>query len=178
MHGCCGPCSIVPTKRLKGEGASVYALFDNPNVHPFVEWDKRREAFAAHMEREEVTLLPTPEYDVATWLRNVVHREAKRCEYCYHVRLKSAARMAKKGKMDCFTTTLLYSKFQKHGLIRELGEAVAAEEGVEFLYRDWRDGWSEGVAESKALGMYRQQYCGCIYSEEERYKPSVKRAAR
>jgi len=170
LHACCGPCSIVPVKGLKSEGARIMAFFDNPNIHPYTEWEKRHGAFAEHMEREGVRTMPTPAYDVTGWLRQVVFREGTRCRFCYHVRLVSAARMAKRGKFDAFTTSLLYSRFQKHELIREVGETVAAEEGIEFLYRDWRDGWKEGVEESKRLGMYRQQYCGCIYSEEERYK--------
>lgn len=169
LHVCCGPCSIVPVKRLKGDGASIYALFDNPNVQPYTEWKRRFDAASEHLEREEVTLLPAPRYDITSWLRNVVHREARRCEFCYHSRLASAAKFAKRGKMDAFSTSLLYSKFQKHELIKELGEAVAKEEGIPFHYEDWRDGWKEGVDESKRLGMYRQEYCGCVYSEEERY---------
>jgi predicted adenine nucleotide alpha hydrolase (AANH) superfamily ATPase len=77
--------------------------------------------------------------------------------------------MAKRGKFDAFTSTLLYSKFQKHDRIRELGESVARAVGVPFVYRDFREGWKHGVETSKRLGMYRQQYCGCIYSEKERY---------
>jgi hypothetical protein len=77
--------------------------------------------------------------------------------------------VAKRGKFDYFTTTLLYSKFQKHDEIKSIGEAVAKDVGVKFYYYDFRDGWKEGIEESKRLGMYRQQYCGCIYSEKERY---------
>ena len=84
--------------------------------------------------------------------------------------------MARRGKFDAFTTTLLYSKFQKHEQIRTIGEAVGKAVGVPFHYRDFRTGWSEGVEVSKRLGMYRQQYCGCIYSEKERfYRPSGER---
>ena len=77
--------------------------------------------------------------------------------------------MAKHGKFDAFGTTLLYSKFQKHTTIMEIGEAIAKETGISFFYRDFREGWQEGIETSKRLGLYRQQYCGCIYSEKERY---------
>jgi predicted adenine nucleotide alpha hydrolase (AANH) superfamily ATPase len=74
-----------------------------------------------------------------------------------------------------FTTTLLYSRFQKHDLIRTVGEGVAVQQGIPFLYRDFREGWSEGVRISREIGMYRQPYCGCIYSERERFcRPSRK----
>jgi hypothetical protein len=89
--------------------------------------------------------------------------------FCYHDRLATAARYAKKGKFDGFTSTLLYSRFQKHDQIRSIGEAVGKSVGVPFHYRDFREGWRAGIEESRRLGMYRQQYCGCIYSEKERY---------
>jgi hypothetical protein len=73
------------------------------------------------------------------------------------------------------STTLLYSRFQKHDLIRTVGEGVAVQQGIPFLYRDFREGWSEGVRISREIGMYRQPYCGCIYSERERFcRPSRK----
>lgn len=169
LHACCGPCSIVPLGELKDEGHMVMGVFENPNIHPYTEWQKRREACEGYFASQEVKLLPENGYAITPWLREVAYREAQRCRYCYYSRLRATALLAKRGRFDAFTTSLLYSKFQKHSLIKELGEAVAEETGVEFLYRDWRDGWSVGVSESKRLGLYRQQYCGCIYSEEERY---------
>jgi hypothetical protein len=76
---------------------------------------------------------------------------------------------ARKGKFDAFSSSLLYSKFQNHALIRETGEAAAKKHGVKFFYHDFREGWKTGIEESKALNLYRQQYCGCIYSEKARY---------
>ncbi len=84
---------------------------------------------------------------------------------CYHERLKATVMVARKGKFDAFSSTLLYSKFQKHELIHEIGESLGKQYGVRFLYQDFREGWKQGIEESKRLGMYRQQYCGCIYSE-------------
>ena len=103
------------------------------------------------------------------FLRKVVFRESDRCTICYHERLNTTALYAKKGKFDCFSTTLLYSKFQRHDSVKSIGEAAGKSAGVPFYYRDFREGWKEGVEESKRLGIYRQQYCGCIYSEKERY---------
>jgi len=106
---------------------------------------------------------------VVSFLRQVVFRESQRCHYCYHLRLHAAARLAKKSRMSAFTTTLLYSKHQKHDLVREIGEEASRRYGVAFLYRDFREGWQEGIEKSKELGLYRQLYCGCIYSEQERF---------
>jgi predicted adenine nucleotide alpha hydrolase (AANH) superfamily ATPase len=176
LHTCCGPCSIYPLRMLKGEGAFVMALWDNPNIHPYTEWKKRLDALKSHLLDEEIKLLPPVEYALKPWLRQMVYRESDRCRLCYHMRLTSAAKMAKRGKFEAFTTTLLYSKFQKHEVIKEVGEEVARSEGIDFYYRDYREGWKEGVERSKEKGMYRQQYCGCIYSEEERYAPKENKA--
>ena len=109
------------------------------------------------------------EYLLEEFLRNVAPSPEKRCQYCYTVRLEAAAREAKKEPFDAFSTTLLYSIYQKHDLIKEIGERVAGEVGIPFYYEDFRPGWRKGVEVSKALGLYRQQYCGCIYSEKERF---------
>jgi predicted adenine nucleotide alpha hydrolase (AANH) superfamily ATPase len=84
--------------------------------------------------------------------------------------------VAKKGKFDAFTSTLLYSKMQDRTLIVQLGENLGKEQGVRFLDNDFSEGWKEGIDASKAMDMYRQQYCGCIYSEKERFykKPKSK----
>jgi hypothetical protein len=94
-----------------------------------------------------------------------VFKEEERCYHCYYDRLEYAARVACDGKYDCFTTSLLYSKFQKHDMIKEIGMAMADKYAVEFYYEDFRELWKEGIRLSKEKGMYRQQYCGCIYSE-------------
>jgi predicted adenine nucleotide alpha hydrolase (AANH) superfamily ATPase len=120
-------------------------------------------------EQMQLKVITSEGYALENWLRNVVHREANRCRLCYYERLRSTALVAKRGKFDGFTSTLLYSKHQSHEEIRSLGESVAAETGIAFIYRDFRPGWKQGVEASKHMGLYRQQYCGCIYSEKERY---------
>jgi predicted adenine nucleotide alpha hydrolase (AANH) superfamily ATPase len=111
------------------------------------------------------------------FIRNVAFREKERCRYCYHDRLRAAALIARKGKFDAFTSTLLYSRFQRHDMIQAVGESIAKETGVPFLYRDFRDGWREGIDASKVRGMYRQPYCGCIYSEKDRYYRATQASA-
>lgn len=171
LHLCCGPCTIVPLRDLRSEAVEVFGLFLNPNVHPYQEWERRRDALDALAEQEGLRLLPHPAYEPLEWWRGVVFRETERCRICYHLRLRQAALLARRGRFDAFSTTLLYSKFQKHELIREIGEAAGKEAGVPFLYRDWRPGWKEGVEASKAMGLYRQPYCGCLLSEQERFAP-------
>ncbi|RPI99530.1 MAG: hypothetical protein EHM36_15865, partial [Deltaproteobacteria bacterium] len=109
------------------------------------------------------------DYDPEGFFRQVAFRETQRCIYCYSLRLEATARLAKKSDFDAFSTTLLYSKRQKHELVRAIAEEASQKVGVRFYYEDFRTGWKEGQEEAKSLGIYRQQYCGCIYSEKERF---------
>jgi predicted adenine nucleotide alpha hydrolase (AANH) superfamily ATPase len=116
------------------------------------------------------------DYPIELYFRSVSFRENERCGNCYRIRLEETARRAVEGGFEIFSTTMLYSKYQKHDLIRELGNAIAQDFHVKFLYMDFREGWQEGIDISKALNLYRQKYCGCIFSERDRLlkkKPQV-----
>jgi epoxyqueuosine reductase len=139
------------------------------NIHPYTEMKRRKDTLISYAEQIGLRIICQEGYNLEEFLRNTAFRENSRCYYCYYERLKAAALLAKRGKFDYFTSTLLYSKFQKHDLIRSIGEDVGKTVGVGFYYDDFRKGWKEGIVESRALGMYRQQYCGCIYSEKERF---------
>ncbi|MFC1828488.1 epoxyqueuosine reductase QueH [Thermodesulfobacteriota bacterium] len=169
LHICCAPCAIFPAQLLRHEGMDVMGYFYRNNIHPYRECVRRQETLASYAESIDLRVIYQEGYDMEEFIRNVAFRESERCTYCYHERLGSVARTAKRGKFDFFTTTLLYSKFQKHDMIKSIGESVGKVVGVPFYYRDFRADWTAGVEESKSLGMYRQQYCGCIYSEKERY---------
>lgn len=169
LHACCGPCAIYPVNLLRGEDHQVMGFFYRHNIHPYTECLRRQEAIVQYAEQASLKLIIQEGYDLEGFLRKAAYREADRCRICYHDRLEATAMLARRGKFDAFTSTLLYSKFQKHEQIRELAEAVAKAVGVPFFYRDFRQGWKEGIEASKAMGLYRQQYCGCIYSEKERY---------
>jgi predicted adenine nucleotide alpha hydrolase (AANH) superfamily ATPase len=176
-HLCCGPCSIVPVLRLKAEGHEVAGFFLNPNIHPLKEYLRRREAVLAAAARLDIPVLfPDPEYDPVSFFHAVHGRESDRCPACYELRLKPAARLARERGFEAFTSSLLYSKYQNHAVIRAAGERAASEAGVEFAYRDFRDGWQEGIDRSKEWALYRQPYCGCLYSEGERYAKELARA--
>ena len=173
LHICCAPCTIYPLRVLREEGGEVSGVFTNPNIHPYQEYRKRRETLEMYASQEKLPIIWEKTYPIEEFLRQVAFREAERCHSCYALRLTQTAELARRGRYDAFTTTLLYSRFQKHDLIRSIAEGVAAQQGIPFYYRDFREGWSEGVRISKEIGMYRQAYCGCIYSEKERfYRPS------
>jgi predicted adenine nucleotide alpha hydrolase (AANH) superfamily ATPase len=153
---------------LRAEGHDVCGHFYNPNIHPASEYKRRLDTLDGYAGQEKLRVIREDAYPMEEFLRQVAFREEERCRHCYGLRLARTAEMARKGRFDAFTTTLLYSRFQRHDLIRSIGDAVAGIQGIPFLYRDFREGWSEGVRVSKQLGMYRQRYCGCIYSEKER----------
>ena len=147
-------------------------FFYRHNIHPYSECLKRQENLETYSRQIGLRLIIQEGYDLEGFIQNVVFREKDRCTYCYHDRLRTTALMAKRGKFDYYSSTLLYSKFQNHDLIKAMGESIGKSTGVKFLYEDFRSGWKEGIQKSKDLQMYRQQYCGCIYSEKERfYRP-------
>lgn len=169
LHICCAPCSIYPLQVFRDQGDEVMGFFYRHNIHPWTECIKREETLKTYAESIGLQIIYSQGYDLEAFLRNVAFREANRCQSCYYERLKATALLAKHGKFDAFTSTLLYSKFQKHDLIKSIGESVGNSCGIPFYYQDFRQGWKIGVQESKRLQMYRQQYCGCIYSEKERF---------
>ncbi|SHI35865.1 epoxyqueuosine reductase QueH [Propionispora hippei] len=176
LHMCCGPCSVFPLKQLRELGHEVTGYFYNPNIHPYKEFRKRLETAQDFASRSQLTMIVDDSYTLEEFLTQALQAENGRCGMCYELRLRQTARYAKEQGFDCFTTSLLVSPYQKHELIRETCERMAAEEGISFLYVDFRTGWQEGVQISKDMELYRQPYCGCIFSEKERYmkKRSVK----
>lgn len=168
LHCCCGPCAIYPVKQLRLQGHDLHAFYYN-HIHPYSEWQKRCETLSDWADSVQLPLIVDKRYELVNFLKHAIFRESERCLFCYQDRLEKAARIAHKGGFEAFTTTLLYSKFQQHETIRTLGEELGRRYGVKFYYEDFREGWKEGIEISKEKKMYRQQYCGCIYSEGERY---------
>jgi four helix bundle protein len=174
LHICCANCAIYPLERLEERGDEVVGYFFNPNIHPYREYQKRLESLRRYSEEVGLKVVYRDEYLLEEFLKNVSHQVEERCRYCYSIRLEAAAREAKKNGFDQFSTTLLQSTHQNHLLIKETGERLAKEVEIPFYYEDFRPGWRKGLEVSKAMGLYRQQYCGCIYSEKERFTKSNK----
>jgi len=169
LHICCAPCTIYPLRVLREMGHEVRGFFYNPNIHPSLEYRKRLDTLKEYASRESLDMVWEEDYRPEEFFRTVTFREKDRCRHCYDLRLVRTSALARADGFDGFTTTILYSRFQKHDLVRETAEAVAKLAGTRFLYFDFRTGWKEGVEISKKYALYRQQYCGCIYSERERY---------
>lgn len=101
-----------------------------------------------------------------------------RCRMCYTWRLEETARFAAEHGFDTFSSTLFYSIYQQHDLMKETSEFFAEKYGISFYYEDFRVGWQEGIDISKEMELYRQPYCGCIFSEEERYSKEIRKARK
>ncbi|MGE5542674.1 MAG: epoxyqueuosine reductase QueH [Bacillota bacterium] len=172
LHTCCGPCSCYPVRSLRREGHDLTALFYNPNIHPYREFERRLDTLRQFAEGEGLEVIVRDDFDIHSYLRGALEAPTKRdqCRLCYAPRLGEAAREARERGFDAFSTTLLVSPYQDHESVRDAGEAAAAGHGVGFLYRDFRPGWRETMEAARLKGLYRQGYCGCIFSEAERYR--------
>lgn len=230
LHVCCGPCSLMPIRHLRGEELDVTAYFFNPNIHPADEYEKRRAAMWQTGELLDLPVLFDPQPSLpgalavapAAWIKELktkvprclaeykargekerkrlfpvltdsvqsmdnlnealtgepasdlegegdpdIFREGVRCVCCYRIRMEASARLAKARGFAAFTSSLLYSRYQRHELIVAEAERAAQLFGVPFLYRDFREYWQDGIDYSKELGIYRQKWCGCILSKAE-----------
>jgi predicted adenine nucleotide alpha hydrolase (AANH) superfamily ATPase len=173
LHICCGPCALIPVLRLKGEGLDVVGLFYNPNIHGAAEYLRRREALQTAAVRLELEVkYLDAEYDPKLFFQAVAYREDKRCPECYRLRLERTFAQAREHGFQAVTSTLLYSKYQNHGAILAQGQKLQEQTGIHFHGRDFRSDWQEGVDLSREWSLYRQNYCGCLYSELERRKNS------
>ncbi len=173
LHICCAACAIEPFERLSAEGHRVTGCFYNPNIHPLVEFRRRLKAVKVLQERLPMPVVYAEDYGLVAYLDSVDWHSPARCEGCYRLRLAHTARLAAERGFDAFTTTLLSSAHQDHELIRRVAEGAAEQSGVAFLYADWR-GLSERSHErARKLRLYMQSYCGCIFSEQERYRDTT-----
>jgi predicted adenine nucleotide alpha hydrolase (AANH) superfamily ATPase len=175
LHTCCAPCSTGCLKGLKGLAAETIEpvlFWYNPNIHPWTEYAARRDSLADLAREQGLELEALDEYGLRPFIRGVsphLEKDAARCNYCYRLRLEKTAERARDGGYDCFSTTLLISPYQDHERIREMGEELAGRYGLQFFYRDFRPFFREGQKAAREQGSYMQKYCGCIFSEEERY---------
>ena len=169
LHICCAPCMIYPLEVLRLKGFSVTGYFYNPNIHPVTEFNNRKKAISSLGAGIEVIY---PEYSPKEYFRavNLKEESSIRCPVCWRLRLQRTARVAKEKGYKYFTTTLLVSPYQNQEVLKKIGSDIACEEGVEFVYGDFRTGFRKAHDEAKNKGIYCQKYCGCIYSEIERGK--------
>ncbi len=170
MHTCCAPCSVYCIDTLRKEGIEPTLYWYNPNIHPYTEYKARRDCLKEYANSINVQAIFEEDYGLDEFCREAVKDLKARCtNYCYPVRLRKTFEYAKENGYDTVTTTLLYSIYQKHDFIKENMEQLSKEFEIDFLYRDFRVGFWEGHQKAHDIGLYMQKYCGCIFSEEDRY---------
>lgn len=170
MHACCAPCSIKCVESLRAEAIEPVLFWHNFNIHPFTEYQTRKETLIEFAHKSALELILQDTYGLRSFIAQVYPDFDKRCGYCYRMRLEETARYAAEHGFDSFTTTLLISPYQKHDLICKIGKEMAEQYHVAFVYRDFRPLFREGQKAAREMGLYMQKYCGCIFSEEERYQ--------
>lgn len=154
---------------LRGDGFEVTGFWYNPNIHPFTEYRSRRNTLREYAASIDLPLLERDDYGLRPFVRAVADDLEHRCIKCYEMRLFETARQAKEGGFDGFTSSLFISPYQNHDLMRDTAERAAREYGVRFEYRDFRPWFQAGQERARELGFYMQKYCGCVFSEQERY---------
>ncbi len=165
LHICCGPCLIYPFNRLKSQGFSLKGFYYNPNIYPSGEYSRRKSTLECLSKDLELDV-EIPEYKQSDFFQVIESQEntPQRCIICWSLRLQEAAKHAKKNGVKFFSTTLLVSPYQDHKMLKQLGEKIAKDTGVDFYYEDFRPGFKQAYQEAKQRGLYLQKYCGCKYS--------------
>ena len=151
------------------------AFWYNPNIHPFKEYEARRDCLIEYTKNLNVKLIVNEDYGLREFVKNVTDNIDNRCRYCYEHRLEETAKHAAEKGFDAFTSTLFASIYQNHELMVEAAKRYAEKYGVEFLYRDFRPNFRNGNQKAREAGLYMQKYCGCVFSEEDRYIKQINR---
>lgn len=187
LHMCCGPCSCYPTKKLRTAELEPVGFFFNPNIHPYQEWRQRLNTAKDFAEKVAMQINVVNHYGLRDFLDRVykvvdIEDTIKfsdghhaRCKICYAWRFFETAKFAAENHFKIWSSTLFYSIHQNHDLMKSTAEAIAKQVGVKFYYEDFRVGWQEGIDLSHELNLYRQNYCGCIFSEEERFSNELRK---
>ena len=177
LHACCAPCSSYVLKYLS-EFFEITIYYYNPNIHPENEYIRRinelKKFLTEFKTKNKVELIegnyvPLEYFNEIKGLENLGEK-SKRCYKCYKLRMEQAAKYAKKNNFDYFTTTLSISPYKKSDWINEIGEMLQKQYNIKYLYADFKkkNGYKRSLELSKEYDLYRQEYCGCIYSKQER----------
>lgn len=158
----------VVSEQLQKEGFEITAFFYNPNIHPWKERERRLEALSEYADSKGIPLVIDEEYPLEENIRMLLDAD-NRCYACFSDRLSATAEKARELGIENFSTTLSVSPYQNQKFIMEAGNAASGESGVRFIYRDFREFYRESMRISREAQMYRQPYCGCVFSERDRY---------
>jgi predicted adenine nucleotide alpha hydrolase (AANH) superfamily ATPase len=169
LHICCAPCAIYPIESIKKAGHRLAGYFYNPNIHPYSEYIKRK-AEVEKLSKECSVNVVYGSYEPEKYFQTVAYdgKAEDRCPECWWLRLFYTAKFAKENGFDFFTTTLLGSPYQDHGIIKTIGEDIAGKAAFKFYYEDFRTGFKAAHDKARSRGIYCQNYCGCLFSEKEK----------
>ncbi|UCG54639.1 MAG: epoxyqueuosine reductase QueH [Dehalococcoidia bacterium] len=174
IHCCCAHCTAYTVDYWRSQGYKTSAFWYNPNIHPFAEHEYRLEAMQFLATKLDFEIIIYDKYEMTEFFKRVIGRESMRCRCCLGMRMQKTGETALEYGFKSFTSSLLISPHQKHEVVLETGNTVAEDTGIRYLYADLRKYYSQSRCITKPLGLYRQQYCGCIYSELERFAAEKK----
>lgn len=174
MHTCCAPCSVMCIETLRQEGIEPVLYWYNPNIHPMKEYKMRKNTLVEYAKMIKAKLIVENEYGLRKFIEGVYPDFDNRCGFCYKIRFEQTAKFAAENGFEAFTSTLFVSPYQNHDLLIKTAKEAAEKYGVQFLYRDFRPYFKEGQDKARELELYMQKYCGCVFSEEDRYSKAKK----
>jgi predicted adenine nucleotide alpha hydrolase (AANH) superfamily ATPase len=180
LHACCGPCLLEPIDALRERGASLTVVYANSNIAPAEEYVRRRDTLLGYAAEQGIPVVELA-YAPRSWGTAVADapQRPERCRACYRLRLGETARWASENGFEAMATTLTVSPYQDAEGIRVEGEAAAKAAGIAYVGSDFRERYPEATRRSRELGMYRQNYCGCLASRDEaQAERGARRAAR
>ena len=173
LHICCAPCSAACIKVLREENIDIVGYWYNPNIHPFKEYDNRLKALKEYSKMINLNVIYDDFYGLDEFVKNTVNIIDNRCGYCYLSRMERVVKYAHDNGYDAFSSTLFISPYQKHDLLKSICEKLSKKYNIQFLYRDFSPYYELGREMFRETGLYMQKYCGCIFSERERYKKEI-----
>ncbi|NLU51956.1 MAG: epoxyqueuosine reductase QueH [Clostridiaceae bacterium] len=172
LHICCAPCAVAVVDNLKqNQDIELSGFFYNPNIHPYEEFQKRKQSVAAMAEDYGIPMDYYDEFALEYWKNSLKGDKASRCRVCYAKRMDETAKLAREKGFDAFTSSLLISPYQDHELIKSLGEQMAQKYGIQFYYQDFRELFRKSQNMARGKGYYMQKFCGCMYSYDESDHP-------
>lgn len=172
LHICCAPCAVAVVDNLKqNQDIELSGFFYNPNIHPYEEFQKRKQSVAAMAEDYGIPMDYYDEFALEYWKNSLKGDKASRCRVCYTKRMDATAKLAREKGFDAFTSSLLISPYQDHELIKSLGEQMAQKYGIQFYYQDFRELFRKSQNMARGKGYYMQKFCGCMYSYDESDHP-------
>jgi hypothetical protein len=172
FHICCSNCTLYPFKLLRDEGNDFTGFWYNPNIQPHDEYRSRLASLKKLSDKWHIDIFYDEQYRPEEYIEAIKsplpQPAPERCKFCYSLRLEKAAAKARDEGFDAFSTTLLISPYQDFEQINATGRELAEKYNLYFYLKDFRPYFRDAMSLARKLGLYRQKYCGCLFSKQER----------